>query len=292
MEIDAVVTDIDGVLIDTSESYHRAIIESVRTVYGETIERNQTQSFKNAGGFNNDWVTTDAVALFILAQRHEQHLTVNEFTDAIANRGGGLEGAKKALQEHLHADTFEAILDMWDPTELRRTFQWLYLGPDRYAEFEDEPAPRATPHPAGFITNEPVIIESRTQQLLAEHYQLGVLTGRPKQEAEVALSRLELDLPPDRVITMDDWEAGKPDPEGLLRIANAYNARHVAYVGDELDDIRTAVRADEADVTRSVVGIGVLTGGLRGEAGRNAFSAVGAEAILDSVNALPELLSS
>ena len=45
MNVDAVVLDIDGVLVDVAGSYRRAIIESVEHVYDEQIDRDDIQQF-------------------------------------------------------------------------------------------------------------------------------------------------------------------------------------------------------------------------------------------------------
>jgi len=65
----------------------------------------------------------------------------------------------------------------------------------------------------------------------------------------------------------------------------------VAFTGDTLDDIRTAVNADAADEGRVYYGVGVLTGGLTGDDGRRKYSTAGAAAaVVESVNDLPDLL--
>jgi phosphoglycolate phosphatase-like HAD superfamily hydrolase len=64
----------------------------------------------------------------------------------------------------------------------------------------------------------------------------------------------------------------------------------VVYAGDTLDDVRTARNADEDDPDRDYYGVGVLTGGLTGEAGRRKYEAAGADAVVESVNDLPALL--
>ncbi|MFC6730904.1 TIGR01548 family HAD-type hydrolase, partial [Natronoarchaeum mannanilyticum] len=89
-DADAVVLDIDGVLVDVADSYRRAIVESVEAVYGEAIPRTGIQQFKDAGGFNNDWELTYAAALYVLADREGYDADLAAFTDAIAERGGGL----------------------------------------------------------------------------------------------------------------------------------------------------------------------------------------------------------
>ncbi|MFB6142278.1 MAG: HAD family hydrolase, partial [Halorientalis sp.] len=82
----------------------------------------------------------------------------------------------------------------------------------------------------------------------------------------------------------------KPHPRALLTLAERFDAESVVFVGDTLDDIRTAVNADQADADREYHGIGVLTGGLTGDEGRRKYEAAGAAAVLDSVNELPESL--
>ncbi len=291
MEADAIISDIDGVLLDTSESYHRAIVESVQAIYGGSIARSDIQPIKDAGGFNNDWKTTDALAIFVLARREGYDGEVEAYADGIRERGGGVAGAKALIREELEPQARTRILEAWDPEALRRTFQWLYLGPDRYAELEEGPPPAERPRPAGFIEDEPILLAPDTKASLAGAYDLGILTGRPRAEAELALGRLECELADDRVVTMDDWADGKPEPDGLMQVASACDAESVEYVGDELDDVRTAVRADRADPAHQYAGVGVLTGGQSGDAGRQALLEAGAAAVLETVNELPELLS-
>jgi HAD superfamily hydrolase (TIGR01548 family) len=286
MQVDAVVLDVDGVLVDVADSYRRAIVESIERVYGRTIDREAIQAFKNAGGFNNDWELTDAAALYVLARADGLELDVEEFTARIADAGGGLEGAKTVL-ETLPDESRAAVLDAWDPDRLREVFQALYLGADLYRELEGGEPPFET---SGFIADEPVLVRPGTISTLRSRFDVGVLTGRPASEADIALDRAGLDLPSSRRFTMDDWEEGKPHPRALRTLAERFDADVVAFVGDTLDDVRTARNADEADPDRVYYGIGVLTGGLTGESGRETYASAGADAVVEDVNALVDLL--
>jgi len=113
-----------------------------------------------------------------------------------------------------------------------------------------------------------------------------VLTGRPAAEADIALDRVGLDVPDDHRFTMDDPAPGKPDPTALVALAETFDARRTVFVGDTLDDIRTATNANEADPDREYLGVGVLTGGLTGERGREKFRDAGAEAVVETVDDL------
>ena len=285
MQVDAVVLDIDGVLVDVADSYRRAIIESVDRVCGKTIDRDAIQSFKDAGGFNNDWELTDAAALYVIARREGLQMDVETFADRVAEGGGGLDAAKAVVSD-LPRVAQARVRDQWDTDRLRDTFQALYLGEELYRELEGGDPPFAAP---GYIHDEPTIVDPETIDDLTDRFDVGVLTGRPAAEAEIALSRVGLDVPEDHRFTMDDWEEGKPHPRALVALAEQFDAERVAFAGDTLDDVRTAHNADEEDETRVYYGIGVLTGGLSGESGREAFAGVGADAVLDDVNELVKL---
>ena len=286
MNVGAVVLDVDGVLVDVENSYRRAVIETVDRLYNAEVDREIIQQFKDAGGFNNDWELTDAIALFVLARREGADLTMREYIDTIAGTGGGLSAAQAAIGESLTPAARELVLAEWDPEAHRECFQQLYLGAQLYRDIEGEEPTDAT---EGYIHDEPVLIDSATLSALTDRFKMGVLTGRPAAEAEIALDRVGLDLPDDRVVTMDDWAEGKPDPTALVGLAEAFGVDSVAFVGDTLDDMRTAVNAADAD-DRTYHGIGVLTGGLGGEEGHEKFERAGAAAVLESVTELPAFL--
>ncbi|WP_181686546.1 TIGR01548 family HAD-type hydrolase [Halorhabdus salina] len=289
METDAVVLDVDGVLVDVADSYRRAVVETVARVHGERIARSALQPFKDAGGFNNDWVLTDALALYVLAREEGFELSVETFTDCIAASGGGFSGARSVIDDELAADARERINAALDREYNREIFQQLYLGSDLYRDIEGaEPVLDE----AGYIHDEPVLLNRETVDALQTRFDVGILTGRPAAEADIALDRAGLSIPEPHRFTMDDWEAGKPDPAALQTLAERFDAETVAFAGDTLDDIRTAVNAETADPDRTYHGIGVLTGGLTGDSGRGAFDDAGAEAVVETVNELPELLES
>jgi HAD superfamily phosphatase len=286
MNVDAIILDIDGVLVDVDDSYRRAIVESIDHVYGDTIEKSDIQAFKNAGGFNNDWELTYAAALYVLATRERPYLSLETYTGLIAASGGGLEAARTAIADELDPAAREQVLADWDRKRLRDVFQQLYLGSELYHRLEGNDPDLDT---EGYIHDEPVLLDDETRDAL-EAWDVGVLTGRPSAEADIALDRVGLEVADDHRFTMDDWETGKPDPEALVTLAERFDARRLAFVGDTLDDIRTATNAAEDDPDRTYHGVGVLTGGLTGEEGRRRYEGAGASAVIDSINELSDRL--
>ena len=288
LTVDAIVLDIDGVIVDVAESYRRAIVESVDHVYGDTIAFEDIQKFKNAGGFNNDWELTYAAALYVLARRAKPALSIETYTGMIAASGGGIEAAQTVVADELDpADREQALAD-WNRDRLRDVFQQLYLGDDLYRRLEGG-EPDADLDTPGYIHDEPLLLDADTREAL-DAWNLGILTGRPSAEADIALERAGLDISDEHRFTMDDWEAGKPNPEALVTLAERFDVERVVFVGDTLDDVRTATNAAEADSSRTYYGVGVLTGGLTGDDGRRRFENAGATAVLDSINDLPDAL--
>jgi HAD superfamily hydrolase (TIGR01548 family) len=53
--MDLLIFDMDGVLVDVTESYRAAICATVRHFTGAEITRAQIQDWKNQGGWNDDW---------------------------------------------------------------------------------------------------------------------------------------------------------------------------------------------------------------------------------------------
>ena len=52
---DLIVFDMDGVLVDVTESYRATIQATVRHFTGGEPSRDEIQQWKNRGGFNDDW---------------------------------------------------------------------------------------------------------------------------------------------------------------------------------------------------------------------------------------------
>lgn len=56
-----IVFDMDGVLVDVTESYRETICQTVKAFTGKTITRALVQEYKNRGGFNNDWLLSQTI---------------------------------------------------------------------------------------------------------------------------------------------------------------------------------------------------------------------------------------
>ena len=57
-----IVFDMDGVLVEVSESYRETICRTVQHFTGRTITRESIQDYNNQGGWNNDWSLSQKIA--------------------------------------------------------------------------------------------------------------------------------------------------------------------------------------------------------------------------------------
>jgi phosphoglycolate phosphatase-like HAD superfamily hydrolase len=55
-----IVFDVDGVLVDTTGSFQRTTLETVRFFTGKRVTRRELHRWKNEPGFNDDWKLSTA----------------------------------------------------------------------------------------------------------------------------------------------------------------------------------------------------------------------------------------
>jgi HAD superfamily phosphatase len=215
------VFDMDGVLVDVTESYRETIAATVEHFTGARPTNEQIQQFKNRGGFNDDWQLS--------------HYIIT---------GVGFEVPFEEMKAH---------------------FQSLFLG--------------------GLILREKWIARPGVLEKLSEKFRLAVFTGRPREEADLTMRRFADGLIFNPIIAMEDVERKKPAPDGLLRIADANPGATLIYVGDSIDDARSARAA-------GVPFIGIAAPSNPGYLDLVfLFQEERAQAIVDDINFLDEVLS-
>jgi HAD superfamily phosphatase len=177
------VFDMDGVLVEVSQSYREAIRETVRHFTGEVVSHDLIQDFKNMGGYNNDWLLSHRLIL---------------------DRGKNVE----------YSDVVEY-------------FNRVFLG-----ENGD-----------GLIRFERWLPRQGLLRDLSRHADLAIFTGRAKFEADVTLGRYARDVVFDPLITDESVRNPKPAPDGLFLIQQAHPGKTIWYLGDAVDDARSAKAA-------------------------------------------------
>ena len=222
---DVLVFDMDGVLVEVGESYREGVIETVRHFTGQTITHDLVQDFKNAGGWNNDWLLSHRV----IADLGKQV----EYSDVVAY------------------------------------FNRIFLG-----ENGD-----------GLVNREKWMPAAGLLSRLAAHASLAIFTGRAKYEADVTLGRFAQHIQFDPIITDESVANPKPAPDGLELIKQHYPNKRIWYLGDTVDDARSAQAAKVP-----FVGVSVKSNPRHAEIAR-LLRDCGAFTVIADINQLEPLLT-
>jgi HAD superfamily hydrolase (TIGR01548 family) len=136
----------------------------------------------------------------------------------------------------------------------------------------------------GLINCEEWIPHDGFLESLSGQAALAIFTGRLRYELEPTLNRFARNILFTPAITADDVERQKPAPDGLHIIQRSYPDRTIWYLGDTVDDARSA-----ADAGVPFVGVSSVTAPRHQEL-TDRLAALGAIAVLSDVNHLPGLL--
>jgi HAD superfamily hydrolase (TIGR01549 family) len=265
LPFDALLLDMDGVLLDTRPSFTAAVVLSARRCavgpgLGAGWGEPEVEALRLAAGFNNDWDGAAAVAL--LGPASGPGAAWSSLCSGLATAGGGPRSVAALCGE-----------DAWTAMRARVTpvFQCIYAGPRALEIYGLEPT-----EPTGlYVLESPLVSPS---EIAAMGLPAGVFTGRAREEATLGLERLGFYLPPERVVCDTSPRFRKPRPDGLVALASAMNSRRPLYVGDTVDDMAAAWNAREA-------GLEVSFAGVAGEGSERArrFTEGGAVAVGDSL---------
>jgi HAD superfamily phosphatase len=95
----------------------------------------------------------------------------------------------------------------------------------------------------GNVSLERWLVTSALLRRLARRAELGVFTGRTRRELRHTFERAGVLRHFTTIITLDDVEHSKPDPEGLRKILNSRDPAVALYLGDNVDDAIAAKAA-------------------------------------------------
>lgn len=303
-ELDGIIFDVDGVLIDVGESIQLVHGEAARRYFGTVgwsgcenlVGPSDVDSFKLAGGFNSDWELAFAWMLLYLFKSERcasvdgevlraAQPTVGEFTAEVARRGGSLASAVAAVGELCRGEEWAAVEARWDRPALQRLFQEVYSGDLCREIYGFEPGIVTGP---GLIRRDRAILD---RGCLPAGIKFGIATGRTAGETTVGLRLMGwADLFPPHVIVSEDDGFRKPDPEILIQAVERLGGKRVMYVGDTPDDLLTVRRYNDVlgDLRRGepsrMLACMVLTG-LKDQQAKERFIECQADVVADNVNA-------
>ena len=136
----------------------------------------------------------------------------------------------------------------------------------------------------GLMWRERWIANPGSLERLHQKYRFSIFTGRTKEEAQMTLDRFAPGLKFQPLIGADEVKVGKPAPEGLELIQTLIPDVEYFYIGDTVDDARSASAA-------GLPFIGIShPDGLQAELTTKLLWDEGAIAVLDDINQLEKFL--
>lgn len=263
---DAVIFDIDNVLVDTRHSYLDAIRTTVELYlthgpipffsqssgpkFPSLLTTEDVERFKMLGGFNDDWDCCYGLLVYLLS------IPVNKRTLETLKKSVNLEKFSKTVKERpLRVSGITALFGR--PTtitieKVARIFQEVYLGKDLFPAMTQNKMRYWKKR--GLIYREKCVFKKNIlQKIKTRGVKLGIATGRSHYEASYALKRFGIADLFDAMTTMDEVKKEerekkeslrKPHPFSLIKTAQALGIKKkFLYIGDLPDDILAANRA-------------------------------------------------
>ena len=281
-----IVFDMDGVIVDVSGSYREVVRQTARLFFNG-IESEDTlpdplfsladlASVKQAGGLNNDWeLTYHVLSLLMTKIKTPSEIPNRDGFDGLDNLiprcnaetlAAYLNASKTPLADldKQHSSKTNAWInhlstgDVGSGNVVKQIFQELYLGETLFRHTYGF-APN-TYSSQGLINQESLLIPASTFNRLAQTYQLGLATGRPRSEAEHALDRFNLQTYFSITYTLDECLAeeikayeksgdilhlSKPHPFMLDAVVEHASEKpgDLYYIGDMPDDMLAATNS-------------------------------------------------
>lgn len=336
-KMDVLIFDMDGVLVDVSRSYRKTIQQAIGIylrdclgIKAELVSLEEISLFKSAGGFNNDWDLTAAFLLYLLAlsgipplrrnkrlpspdtivlylREHLSHLhrrkplqvnrtRLSSFLENVRISGGGLKGVRSVLGDRWNGWVYgSGGLDR--ENLIKRIFQEIYLGEQFASHYRLQPLFYRW---KGLYLREKLLIEKEILLALRKKLRLGIASGRPRFEAELALKRFHLMECFDALVTLDECETEetrllavskkkvkltKPHPYSLLRAVKEIGIQNprCGYIGDTVDDM---VAARSAQKYVPIAAIGFLPGRVHRREREKSLLEAGADLLINTPDEL------
>lgn len=225
-----IVFDMDGVIIDVSESYRNTIRQTARLFFKSAVSWKSLPDplfsltdlarVKQSGGLNNDWDVTFLIInlLFTRVKRSSEYPDSNPWTrykKTIQNCD--VTGLARFLNSEKYpvstlfekngriSDDFIASLytgDVGSGNIIKQIFQEIYLGKEL---FESTYGIRSKVyHEKGFINRETLLIDKSVLEDLSRNNILAIATGRPQIEADYPLDLFDLKKYFSLILTLDE----------------------------------------------------------------------------------------
>jgi HAD superfamily hydrolase (TIGR01549 family) len=238
---DILIFDVDGVLIDTCDSFRLATAETVRWCWehllGGTADcEGYTPEYfhlcKSHPAFNDDAAV--AWALLRCMKRNGARTGSKSMKETFPSLEAWGTELKKYGRDEVVEETARRKTAMLPLSEIRSVMEEIYYGKETYAEYEGTSSRNIEGD--GLWKREKPAISKDWKDL---GLPVGIYTGRSRKEMSLAQRRLNwLDFPRDMLVVSDDGIL-KPSPLGLAALCERSGTRNPLFFGDTASDKET-----------------------------------------------------
>ncbi len=301
-EIDAIIFDCDGVLIDITKSYDLAIIKTTQYVLETIAKINDSinvdfkiiDGFKSTGGFNDEVDLTYAAIISLVAAKKLEKNQINFIYDVIKNAdSSGVESVEKYLENQVDISDIKNQLSYpgtHHQNPLYRIFDQLFYGPELYQKLFRNSSKFSEP---GLIEQDDVILNNSLLEELQKKIdsKIAIVTGRGKESASYSLKTLleKFDLKNSVFLEDEPRELAKPNPQPLLDSIKGLNSISTLYVGDSMEDFIMAKKV--TDMGSKTTFCGIIGTSKNPQEKLELFQQNGAILVLNSIHLLPKVLN-
>jgi HAD superfamily phosphatase len=307
-EYEAIIFDIDGVLIDVINSYNQTIIKTIEHILNNNFNislidfpiEKLISKFRHTGGFNNDIDTTYSMILTIVYCKlinkngiNEIFNFFNELLDKIDDKG--ILSVENELEKLGRIENIKIKLGYpKDDNIISTVFNEIFYGPDLFRKQFDKDPIYYFDKP--LINNDKLIIKEKTIKDLSKKFngKLILISGRSKISAHFTLNNILDYFIKDACIFLEDEkrEYSKPNTYAIHRVFNQLKLKNAIYVGDSMEDLLMAKKFRDETNKDKIIFCGVYGKNINSsEYLKMLFELKGADIIVENVNDIPNILN-
>ena len=302
-DLDSMIFDCDGVLIDISNSYDLTIKKTVDFILKmanidlpNIVSTKMIDGFKATGGFNDEVDVTYSLILSVVAAKKLNRNESEFIFDVIKNTDQtGILSVEKYL-DTLDVDISEirkklAYPGPRDTNTLYSVFDEMFYGANLYYElykrkpqfFDDK----------GLIDNDIVLVKKELIEKLRKKFgkKISIVSGRGFVSTKYSLKTLfdEFDLKNSRFLEDEPREFAKPNPQSLISSIKGLQSSCCMFVGDSVEDFIMARKSDE--LGNKTIFCAIYGTSKDPETKRVLFEQKNADLILESIDLIPKALN-
>ena len=302
-DLDSIIFDCDGVLIDVTKSYdttiNRTISYILKEIFNITVDSPLTNEmfvgFKSTGGFNDEVdITYVGILCYVASQKLGKDSAEFIFDVIMNSNEKGIKSVEDFFTQ-INIDISESITKLDYPGDRKTnpvsmTFNELFYGPELYNKIFKKNSRFSE---KGFIENDSVIISVDLIKKLKQKFnnKLAIVTGRGYKAILPSLKETlnEFDIKNSVFLEDESRDLAKPNPQSLIQAIQGLGVKNCLYVGDSMEDFILVKKARELGFDATFCGI--YGSGKLPEKKKEFFIEQNVPIILESINFLPKALN-